>query len=347
MRFSVLIRPRGWTNRIIPLSYVATGIAVMVSPKLVYDAVPPTVQSYLSTSLVAAIGAMTATGGLLAFLSGVRVVFPPSYKDEQERSFENSVQAAERRMEELIENRLKSAARESLDINPTLIRLLNEKLDVGLIEAVDDSLKRRITSEARSNRTLDFMNQVTLELKNRLEGPSARAETAASRARLGAYCMAIIGLLVAGYRVFTLGDLSNRLMNLLTIAGDKPLWPIIAAQAAPYVGFVLLAEFTAFLFLRFSNQSIALQRYFTEGLAQLRDRHLAMRFVVEFGSPEQVVEAAQRMIDASNRELKFLDETKKDDSALSKAATSLKEKATLTRRGKAAATKTAQHEVDS
>lgn len=91
---------------------------------------------------------------------------------------------------------------------------------------------------------------------------------------------------------------------------------MMAVQAAPWAGFVLLAEFTALLFLRFSNQSIALQRYFTEGLAQLRDRHLAMRFIVEFGTPEEVVSAAQKMLAASNKEIKLLDNAKRDENLL-------------------------------
>lgn len=256
------------------------------------------------------------------------------YKDESDRSVESSIQAAERRMQQMIDVRLQKAAREKLDLDPTIARLLNDKIDVGLIAAADAALKKRVSSDAKISRTLDFMNEITLELKNRLEGPAARAEESAAWARRAAYLMAVLGLAAAFYRVHAFQIGSGGFINILAALDEKKLWPIIGAQAAPWVGFVLLAEFTALLFLRFSNQAIALQRYFTESLAQLRDRHLAMRFVIEFGTSEQIVDSAKRMIEASSRELKFLDDMKKNEGSLARVTTSLKEKAAPSRRSR-------------
>jgi len=132
------------------------------------------------------------------------------------------------------------------------------------------------------------------------------------------------GSSVGAFRIYLLAKAGPSLLELFSLTYDRSIIPILAARAAPWVGFVLLAEFTALLFLRFSNQAIALQRYFTEGLAQLRDRHLAMRFIIEYGTPAQIVDAAHKMVEVSSRELKFLDEAKNDNSLLTKASAALK-----------------------
>ncbi|MGQ5718442.1 hypothetical protein [Pseudochrobactrum asaccharolyticum] len=165
-------------------------------------------------------------------------------------------------------------------------QIIEEKFGDDLVTAVSRALAQRVDQESKTIKSIRHLEQVTTELKYRLEGPAGRAENHARIARQLAYSLATIGLIIALWRVYTLKDLTASLTVIYAITKGQSVWPFIIAHTAPWFGLILLIEFTALLFVRFSTQASMQQRYFTEAYTELKDRHAALRTIIEYGSPE-------------------------------------------------------------
>jgi hypothetical protein len=104
------------------------------------------------------------------------------------------------------------------------------------------------------------------------------------------------GILIAYLRVGDLDNLSNNILALKSIAGERSVWPYIFALSAPWVSLIALVEFTALMLLKISNKLSVEQRHYTELLVEFTDRILALKAVVRFGDPDQVVTAASLLL---------------------------------------------------
>lgn len=223
---------------------------------------------------------------------GASVNFGIRDDDQRERQITSEADEIERRVRTDLLANVGLTVEKILSGDHLVTRLVDAKLNDGVVVALDEAMRKRTEKDAKAIRMIDHLDLVVSNLNTRLEGPAGRAETAANWSRNMAYGLAVGGLLVAVVRVYTMGDFSTHIIELMKASGDRWIWPIIAAQAAPWIGLILLIEFTALLFLRFYNRSIELQRYFTREMAILRNRYVGMRAIIEFGSPEQVVATA-------------------------------------------------------
>jgi|GEM_PF-2480926 len=163
------------------------------------------------TLIMAAASVAIAVASAVAWTQLSKLKSVDLYVDRTERTVESSVQAAEERLRQIVEVKIHELAFDGIDANPLLKKMLDSKLDDGIISALDTALRQRTNDEARTVRSLEFMHSVTLELKNRLEGPSARAERSAGWARRAAYAMALVGLGVGGVPPVS-PDMSARLI---------------------------------------------------------------------------------------------------------------------------------------
>ncbi|RBO90473.1 hypothetical protein [Pseudochrobactrum asaccharolyticum] len=224
-------------------------------------------------------------------------------EDEVSRWDTSELDLVEQRINRRIDYLINNTPSENL-LSPDFFRkIIEEKFDDEIITSVDEALTRRVNKESKTIRTLDQLNGVTQELKIRLEGPAGRAERHAHTARRMAYIMAILGIGIAGYRIYLLTDLTTTLKEIYELTDGSSIWPFIIAHSAPWLGLVLLIEFTALLFVRFSTQASTQQRYFTEAYTELKDRHAALSIIIEYGTPEQIITSARSMIIYGQRRL--------------------------------------------
>ena len=222
--------------------------------------------------------------------------------DQEQRIEISSIDLLEKRFENRINNLAKNISSQNL-INENLSReIINEKFGEDLVTTVDKALKQRVGQVSKIIRSQNRLNEVTDDLKIRLEGPGGRAEKQANVARRLAYAMALLGVVVAGGRIYTLVD-QPVLESISKLADGGSIWPFIIAHSAPWVGLIILIEFAALMFVRFSTRASLQQRYFTEAYTELKDRHAALIIVIEFGSPEQIIVAASSMIRYSQQQI--------------------------------------------
>ena len=219
------------------------------------------------------------------------------------RAISAEVEQSERRIEQQLLRRLDRRIAEVASSDEIVSRLLDQKLQDGIIEATDKALANRVSPEAKRIRLQRFLDDASDRLRLKYDGPAGRAENSATIARRFSYFLATFGLLIAASRVFLSGDFTLLLVELVRDNKADHFWPLVFAQAAPWVGLVALAEFTALVFFRFYLRSIELQGYFTRELANSESRFGALKIITEIGSDEQVVSAARDMMQVSENEL--------------------------------------------
>lgn len=217
---------------------------------------------------------------------------PSFYGDVQMRALNSQIEQIERRIGDELRQHLD---RELLNVasgENIVNRMLDRRLKDGLLVTVDDALLERTSPVGRKIRVHDLLADVSDRLRLKYDGPAARAEWSATWSRRLSYALAITGLLVATVRVITSSGFTDAIMALIKENKAEHFWPLVFAQAAPWVGLVVLIEFTALIFFKFYVRSIELQRYFTRELANSEGRFGALRVITEVGTPEQSVSAA-------------------------------------------------------
>lgn len=247
--------------------------------------------------------------------------------DLTQRAISAEVEQSERRIEQQLLRTLDRKIAEAASSDEIVSRLLDQKLQDGIIEAADRAVSGRTAPEARRIRLQRFLDDVSDRLRIKYDGPAGRAENSATIARRMSYVLASIGLLIACVRVFFSGDFTYELINLLQNDKSDHFWPLVFAQSAPWIGLVLLVEFTALVFFRFYLRAIELQRYFTRELANSESRFGALRIITEIGSDEQAVSAALSMMEIGENNLQAEkdSEVPKNVSAFADAASKIKD----------------------
>ncbi|MBX8803286.1 hypothetical protein HBA92_21405 [Ochrobactrum sp. MR28] len=222
--------------------------------------------------------------------------------DEAQRLEISSIDLLEKRFENRINNLAKNISSKKL-LDGTLSReIINEKFGDDLVTSVDEALQQRVGQVSKIIRSQNRLNEVTDDLKIRLEGPGGRAEKQANAARRLAYFMALLGVIVAVARIYYLKD-QPVLETISKLADGRSIWPFIIAHSAPWIGLIILIEFAALMFVRFSTQANLQQRYFTESYTELKDRHAALSTIIEYGTPEQIITSARAMIVYGQRQM--------------------------------------------
>jgi hypothetical protein len=217
--------------------------------------------------------------------------------DTTQRAISAEVEQSERRIEQQLLRALDRKIAEVASSDEIVSRLLDQKLQDGIIEAADRALSARAAPEAKRIRLQRFLDDVSDRLRIKYDGPAGRAENSATIARRLSYAFATLGLMIACVRVFLSGGFTDVLVALLKENKTDHFWPLVFAQSAPWIGLVLLVEFTALIFFRFYLRAIELQRYFTRELANSESRFGALRVITEIGSDKQVVQAALLMME--------------------------------------------------
>ncbi|QYM73236.1 hypothetical protein K1X45_01955 [Pseudochrobactrum sp. Wa41.01b-1] len=233
---------------------------------------------------------------LMMYLVYIRNTIPLD-EDEVLRASADEIENTERRILSSAESMIQSAIEEKLNnkniLSPTIKEIVNE----DLILSIDHSLRERITTEAKPMRLLSYMDKTTSEMRIRLEAAGHREERQAARARTYAFIAAYTGIFFAIIRVgLSLIDKTTLLPLFNIISPNFSVWPYILSSAAPWVGVILVCEFTAILLFKDSNGCSRRQRYFSEAYVELRDRHMALRTIIEYGTPEQITASARSMI---------------------------------------------------
>lgn len=223
--------------------------------------------------------------------------------DQQQRQDTAELDRFEKRITKRVDYLIKNASVDALLNHDVYKEIIDEKIGKDLLTSVDEELAKRVSQESKTIRVLARLDEVTEELKIRLEGPAGRAETQADWARYLAYFMAFIGISIALYRVSKLDNLTDQLIQIYNIADGQSVWPYIIAHSAPWIGLVVLIEFTSLLFVRLSTQASTQQRYFTESYTELKDRHAALSTIIEYGTPEQIITSARAMIVYGQRQM--------------------------------------------
>ncbi len=247
--------------------------------------------------------------------------------DELQRALNSKLELSERRIEKQFRRELDTQIGQIVSSDEIVSRLLDQKLSDGIIEATDKALAARTGPEAKRIRLQRFLDDVSDRLRIKYDGPAGRAEDSATIARRFSYCLAMFGLVLAACRVFLSGGFNETLIRLIDGGKGEHFWPLIFAQAAPWVGLIVLIEFTALIFFRFYLRSIELQRYFTKELANSENRFGALRIITELGSDEQAVKAAFDFMKVNENNLRS-DETDalpKNVSVFADAASKLKD----------------------
>ena len=190
-----------------------------------------------------------------------------------------------RQIEESLNRRVADVVDNSLSNSSSAIaKAMLEKLDAQMLETIDSALARRVNKVAAEGRRWRDVLDVFDRLRIRLDGPASRAEQSAMYFRRMAAVLAGAGVCIAAVRVFS------------TLYYDGPsLFALALYSGAPWVGLVLLIEFTALLFQRFYSRSIELQRYFTKELSATELKLVALRVIIDTGTREQIVEACRTL----------------------------------------------------
>ncbi|EJC69347.1 hypothetical protein Rleg5DRAFT_5135 [Rhizobium leguminosarum bv. viciae WSM1455] len=195
--------------------------------------------------------------------------------DIHDREVSSKIEMSERRIYQDVRRELFQRAEKELAGSELITEVLERKLQDGILVALDKALKTKLDAAASKVHALNHIDETLGRIRIKLDGPSSRAEGAAAISRILAYAFAVFGVVLATYRV-----VSFDLPDPPTTAYD---WPTVAMKAGPWVGLVLLVEFTALLFLRFYNRSIELQRYFTRELAGIESQFLGLKVAIDVG----------------------------------------------------------------
>lgn len=221
----------------------------------------------------------------------------PLDDDQIQRASAAEINETEQRILAAVDTKIKIELDNTIDSFNILKDSLTSRINDDLISKLDDNMRSRISSEAKTIRLTSEINKTTSELRIRLEGAGGREDRQAARSRSFAYIAAYLGLLLAITRIVLIYYDKNPLLPFLDAFFAKfSLWPYIVSSAAPWIGAFILCEFTALLLLRDSNKCSERQRYFTEAYVELRDRHMALKTIIEYGSSEEIVSSARSMI---------------------------------------------------
>ena len=202
-----------------------------------------------------------------------------------------------RQIEESLNRRVADVVDNSLSNSSSAIaKAMLEKLDAQMLETIDSALARRVNKVAAEGRRWRDVLDVFDRLRIRLDGPASRAEQSAMYFRRMAAVLAGAGVCIAAVRVFSTLYYDSLERAVQLTSGDGPsLFALALYSGAPWVGLVLLIEFTALLFQRFYSRSIELQRYFTKELSATELKLVALRVIIDTGTREQIVEACRTL----------------------------------------------------
>lgn len=244
-----------------------------------------------------------ATGGLAfatafaSLIAGYRVISRfPTDADQLNRAVAADFQQFEKNVKQDIFRELSERYSEKIIPLDFVKDQIQSRLDEGLVKAIDDALRERLTEGAKWVDVVSYIDEANSRISLELNGPGGRAEKRASWLLRGALAVGGIGLAIAIYRVFTLVDLRDSLLALSTSLGDKSAWPYVIALAAPWVSLIALVEFSALMLLKVSNQFTAEQRKYTELFKALNERLLALKVIVRSGTSEDVSRAASQLL---------------------------------------------------
>lgn len=238
---------------------------------------------------------------LLFLLAALMLIFvrlkPSLSKDEVQRASAAEIDQLEKRLLSDIKTYITNTFQDKFSKDNIIKDILSEKMNDEFINTLGEALRNRTASESKPLRILSNIRSSTNELKIRLEGAGGREERKGFNARTSAYLMALLGVMFATMRLYQLLISRNESLPASTeVAYDISLWPYIFAGAAPWVAAIFVCEFTALVFFRDSNRSNERQRYYTEMYSELRDRHMALEIIIEYGTPEEIVASARSMI---------------------------------------------------
>lgn len=185
---------------------------------------------------------------------------------------------------------------EALTSNALVEQVLDQKLKEELLVELDDAVNSKLQLSAAKVQAIRHINEMVERVRIKFDSPASAAEKAAKRSTSLAYFMAFSGVVVAFGRVIHIA--AQQSFPIVPVQTSAPLpahvwsWPEVVSQSGPWIGLVLLIEFTALLFFRFYARSIELQRHFTEKLATLETQFTSLKVVVDLGSAEDIVKAA-------------------------------------------------------
>ena len=239
--------------------------------------------------LVFALLATTAMTLLMNLLISKRDV------DQTGREMMSHVQLLERR---LLKDLGTVSAREvdKLASKEQIAAQINARIDEALVSTIDEALRKRLKDGAKVVDVIGYIDSVEERVRTLLDGPAGRAEKRSGWLMGLAILLAGAGIFIAYLRVIGLGNVSEKILALKSLAGDGNVWPYVFVLSAPWVTLVALVEFSALMLLKLSAKLSLEQRHYTELLVEFTDRMLALKAVVRFGSADQVVAAATLLI---------------------------------------------------
>jgi hypothetical protein len=218
--------------------------------------------------------------------------------DILDRNLSSRIELSESRIRDDIDTRIRQQISSLLEgnelrDNDPIGRAIADRIDEDLLVRLDEALARRVQTEASDIRRWRTFADVFERIRIKLDGPASRAESSAFIFRRLAAALAAFGVVVAIVRVFWFGSGVTPLMLQTLTNGSHSLWSMAIINGAPWIGLILLIEFTALLYFRFYARGVETQRYFTKELAGLEVRLAAMRVVLDTGTKEQIMQATR------------------------------------------------------
>lgn len=220
----------------------------------------------------------------------------PADADKASRAIAAEFQQFEKNVKQDIFRELSTQVSDEIVPLDFVTRQIQDRLDEGLVKAIDDALRKRLAEGARWVDIIGYIDDVQARIWLQLDGPGGRAEKLSQALLYGAIGVGALGLGIAIFRVFTLGDLSSSLVALSNSLGGKSAWPFVAALATPWISLIALVEFSALMLLKVSNQFAAEQRRYTEILIGVTERLLALKIIVRAGTGEEICKAASHLL---------------------------------------------------
>lgn len=191
---------------------------------------------------------------------------------------------------------------------------LNKKLD-GLesiiANRVEDRISQEFTDEFAKNmegrlsslsservrrvEILEHLADMRQLLRVRFEGAVDEAQRSMSRFSFMAMSVMLCGLGVAGWRAYEAHqDQINTVGSWRQLTAES--WQQLAIEAAPWLAFVLLLEFTAILFFRRYTASLTSLRTFNQAVYESEMSIAAMRMTIAYGSEADVVALSDKIL---------------------------------------------------
>lgn len=298
-------------SRYFSLLVAATVVLTVIKPDEIVLFTRNTVSFMLEEPLILlalAIASTYALRILIYFRDESKLFGPADFGDQIDRNVSSRIEQFERRIQDEADRRIDRRFEEIVSgsvetTNDAIARILSERLDIGVVDAVQAAVGRQLDVAAKEARRWRHIEATFERIRLKLDGPASRAEKAAIQFRNAAMAICLFGLLLACYRLWGEGEFLNQLLLILASQNPTSAWILVFAKAAPWVGVILLAEFTALLFFRAYLRAIELQRYFTRELATIEARFAALRVVLDLGSPEQQFEIAKSLMVAEANSL--------------------------------------------